>query len=425
MLDLRRIRIDDQGLLIQTARGALGRIALARETIDRIKQDPAAQLVAMTRQNPELGTFYDPHGELHARIDVADEPGACLSRPLRIYYNLEPGCNLDCAFCGPRDLSGWNERVSMERETFFLDQIAAAGAFQVQLTGGEIFLRGWRLLAVLERTRALGLATLLGTNGVWDHIPDREVFLRELAGFEHLIEIKVSIDGDQAFHDSVRGAGNYERSVRTVFDLTRHGLPVRINTTIFKESCTLEQIEHLAALAKRAGARLQAIPERSCGRAGGRARYELPSAAALRAYTLRASQLRAELGIGISLNFDVFGGGQPLPNFDGERPFSCGAGLWGFAVTHLGEVYPCGFTIDLHAPRSFHAGTISRETSLLEIWQHSSVLREWRHAGKSPQCQACDYYRRTCWGGCMVQALVTHGRLNAMDPYAICTAAEV
>lgn len=419
MIDLRRIRIDNFGLLAQSARGKMERLLLERAKIDALKQDIPAGLQALRAATPKLDQYFDEAGKLLARVDVADEPAECLTRPLRIYYNIEPNCNLNCSFCGPRDLHGLSERATVERENFLLEQIAAAGTFQVQLTGGEIFIRGWTFLKTLELTAELGLATLLGTNGVWTHIPDRDAFLRELAQFEHVIEVKVSVDGTREFHDSVRGVGTYDEAVRTLFDLSRLGFATRINSTIFKESCTREQIEHVARLAKRANAGLQAIPERSCGRSGGKKPYELPRTDDLQAYTRYATELRDELGIALSFNFDVFGGGKPFPVYDPGRPFSCGAGLWGFALTHLGEVYPCGFSMDIAKPPVFLAGVISKSTSLLDIWLNSSVLRDWRHAGKSEQCEACAHYRSTCWGGCMVQAYVINGHLNAPDPYCV------
>ena len=382
MTDLRRIRIDNFGLITQTAAGKMSRIQLGRSEIDILKRDILSGLRSLQPAYQELCQYFDSSGKLAARVDIADEPAECLSRPLRIYYNIEPRCNLNCNFCGTRDLHDWSIDASKEKEAFLLDQLAKAGTFQVQLTGGEVFLRGRDLFKTLEYTHDLGLATLLGTNGVWRHIRDRGSFVRELAKFNHIIEIKVSIDGNREFHDSVRGHGTYDEAVKTLFDLSTAGIPTRINTTIFKNSCTIEQIEHLAQLAKKSNAGLQVIPERSCGRAGGISTYELPHSTALKAYTIRARKLREELGIPISFNFDIFGGGRQLPNYDPGRPFSCGAGLWGFAVTHVGEVYPCGFAIEIGKPPRFLAGTITEETSLLDIWLHSPVLREWRHAGK-------------------------------------------
>lgn len=419
MTNLQRIRIDSFGLITQTAAGKMGRIRLGRREIDALKHDIPSGLRVLRSIRSELDNYFAPSGELTARVDVADEPAECLSRPLRIYYNIEPRCNLNCDFCGPRDLHGWSIKASNEKEAFLLDQIAKAGAFQVQLTGGEVFLRGRDLFRTLERTGELGLATLIGTNGVWKHIKDRHSFVQKLAEFSHIIEMKISVDGNREFHDSVRGSGTYDEAVKTLFDLSEAGIPTRINTTIFKDSCTIEQIEHLARLALQANAGLQAIPERSCGRAEGRSTYELPAPRALRAYTMRAKELREELGIPISFNFDIFGGSRQLPIYDRGRPFSCGAGLWGFAVTHLGEVYPCGFAIEIGKPPRFLAGIISQETSLLDIWLRSPVLREWRYAGKSSECKLCQHYQRTCWGGCMIQAYVVKGSLSALDPYCL------
>jgi radical SAM protein with 4Fe4S-binding SPASM domain len=418
MVELRRVRIDNYGIFTQSARGALQRIPLQRAKIDSLKTDPSAGLLELKLSHPELGQYFSPGGQLMARIDIADEPAESLSRPLSIYYGLEPNCNLACSFCGPRDLHGISIRPQAATESFLLKQIADAGSFQVQLTGGEIFIRGFRLFKTLEQTADLGLATILGTNGVWDHLKDRRSFIAQLAKYDHITQIKVSIDGNQRFHDSVRGSGSYDEAVRTLRDLAEKGLPVRINTTIFRDSCTAEQIEHVARLAKEVKANLQVIPERACGRAKGLTEYELPFARDLFKYTLRAKELREELGIGISFNFDIFGGGKQLPIYDPERPFSCGAGLWGFAVTHLGEVYPCGFATDIDNSR-FLAGIISAKQSLLDIWLNSPVLKEWRHAGKSADCVSCNDYKYTCWGGCMVQAWMTKGQLNAPDPYCL------
>lgn len=419
MTDLRRIRIDNFGLITQTTKGKMERILLSRAEIDAVKQDIPVGLLALRSGRPELDHFFGLSDELAARIDVADEPAECLTGPLRIYYNIEPRCNLNCDFCGPRDFHGWDIKASAEKEDFLLNQIAAAGTFQVQLTGGEVFVRGHDLFRTLECTRELGLATLLGTNGVWRHIKDRDSFVRDLAHFSHIIEIKVSIDGNREFHDSVRGRGTYDEAVRTLLYLSGAGIPTRISTTIFKDSCSIEQVEHLSILANQAKAGLQVIPERSCGRAAGKTIYELPNPTALRAYTMRAKELRQELGVAINFNFDIFGGGRQLPIYDPERPFSCGAGLWGFAVTHLGEVYPCGFSIEIGKPPKFLVGVISQETSLLDLWLHSPVLREWRYAGKAHECKLCDHYQRTCWGGCMVQAYVVKGSLSTLDPYCV------
>jgi len=427
MSDLRRVRIDQHGILLQTRRGTIHRLPVGAEELGSLRLTPVPFLEGLRGTQPLVDEFFTVDGRFEGRLEQSPEVTDCLSKPLRIYYGIEWRCNLDCAFCGPsvpRVRGHGSVLPDRRRETFLLKQIAEAGTFQVQLTGGEIFIRGHGLLDTLEEVRGLGLAVMLGTNGVWRNIPDRREFAARLAGFKNLVEIKVSIDGTEAFHDSVRGRGTYQEARRTLVALADCGLPVRINTTIFKESCTFEQIEHVARLAREFNAALQVIPERSCGRSKGKTEYELPSRQELQRFTTRARQLREELGLRISFNFDILGGGPRLPNYDPGRPFSCGAGLWGFAVTHQGEVYPCGFTIDVGDGKPFLAGRISDERSLLEIWRESEVLRRWRNAGKPAECRACAHYGASCWGGCMVQAWMSHGSLSAMDPYAFCQPAR-
>ncbi|MFQ5639038.1 MAG: SPASM domain-containing protein [bacterium] len=105
-----------------------------------------------------------------------------------------------------------------------------------------------------------------------------------------------------------------------------------------------------------------------------------------------------------------------MPVVDTHCPVSCSAGTWGLHITHRGEVYPCGFAIEL-GNRKFLAGIVSKKISLLNIWQNSEVLHKWRHAGKSLEYQNCLHYGRGCWGGCMVNAWAYTGALSAMDPY--------
>jgi len=419
LTELRRVRIDRHGLIFQTARGQMERIFIPRAKISSLKADTPAYLRNMCSDHPQLKQMFDPHYNLAARVSIADQEVECLSQPLRVFYSIEPRCNLTCSFCAPRDLHNDFTPGSPEMEEFLLKQIANSGSFQVQLTGGEIFIRGRQLFPVLQRTDELGLATMLATNGVWHAIKDKKSFVRELAEFKHIIEIKVSIDGDPSFHDSVRGSGNYAEAKSTLVALAGTGIPTRINTTIFKASCKTEQIEHLANLAKEVNSGLQVIPVRESGRAKCMSQLEVPGAEELYRYTMRAKELREKLGVRISFNFDIFGGGKLLPHYDPDRPFSCSAGLWGFGVNHTGETNPCGFAIEAGEPGTFMCGVITPQTSLLDIWLNSPVLWKWRNAGKSEECRTCSDYLSTCWGGCMVQAYLTHGKLNAPDPYCL------
>ena len=176
----------------------------------------------MREQLPDIAAFFIETGGLDVRIDVALEEAQCLTRPLRIYYGIEPRCNLTCSFCGPRDFQNRGVKVSPQKESFLINQIAEAGAFQVQFTGGEVGMRGFDLIPVLEEARACGLAVILSTNGVWHCIDNKEDFIESLSRLGNIIQVKISIEGQPGFHDfgsregNIRGGGEHPEPPKQV-----------------------------------------------------------------------------------------------------------------------------------------------------------------------------------------------------------------
>jgi radical SAM protein with 4Fe4S-binding SPASM domain len=415
MTNIKRIRLDADGLVTQDQQGRMQRFVLSPTEIESVKRDPHSCLLALSNRLAWSAEFFSD-GRLNARFEVVEERADCLSRPLRIYYGIEPRCNLQCTGCGPRDLRSVSIPATAEFESFLLKEIARAGAFQVQLTGGEIMVRGHRLLETLDEIQALGLAVILATNGVWRCIDRPDEFLRRLAKYDNIIQTNISIDGSPEPHDRIRGRGTYAEAVATLARLSEHGLNPRINTTIFRSTCNSFELDHLVGLAEQYHAKLQLIPIRLAGRASGH-QQDMPSRDSLREYTERASKLRAATGVPISFNFDIFNGGVHVPKFDLHRPISCGAPLWGVHLTHRGEVYACGFAQAVNDNNQFMAGKVETEGGLLDIWLHSDVLRRIRGAGKSAQCRACEDYGRGCWGGCWVAAWLESGSTDGMDPY--------
>ena len=410
MLNLERIRVDPDGLIIQDKKGGLKRVALPRVDVDGVINIPEDTFKRLNIKYP-------------ARLDVIDEPYEGLNRPLRVYYGIEPRCNLHCPMCGPRDFHEGLKPASEETENFILQQIADANVFQVQLTGGEFEIRGARILETIQKSAELGLAVLLSTNGVWNCIDNKDDLLAKLVACGNIIQSKISIEGTPEFHDSIRGKGTYAQTIDTLAKLSEYGLNPRISTTVFKSSCNNEQLEHLVNLAKKYNAGFQPIPLRPIGQ-GYQMKDQAPSQEQLQAYTKRATQLRRETGIPITFNFDIYEPRGKVAAFDVHHPVSCSAPLWGLHITHTGEVYPCGFVqeADPHGSGGikeplFLAGKIGPETSLVSIWKNSKMLNEVREAGKSDVCNSCESYGNGCWGGCWVMSWLATGKLNQMDPY--------
>lgn len=422
--DLRRLRLDPQGLISQDDHGILRRLFLAPSAVQAIAETPRSWsrlAIPASADNAAwsllLKTCCDHIPEI-----CLDQVGF-LNRPLRIYFGIEPHCNLACRFCGPRSHHSTAQPVTQEEELFLLKQVADAGAFQVQLTGGEIGLRGPGLVRTVETAANLGLAVILATNGYWRSDTDQEAIIRQIAQVGNVIEVKVSIDGDRAFHDRMRGTGSYDQALKTLRLLSLYRLNPRISSTIFASSCNIAILDHLLSLARGYHTGLQLIPMRPLGEAS-EMPEEIPSRDSLYVYSAYAARRRQELGLRVTFNFDIFPGHTMLPRFDVLSPVSCGAPLWGCHMTHTGQVYPCGFVQDVGAGQRFLAGQVTGTCSLLSIWLRSNTLGAVRTAGKSATCQACRHYAQGCWGGCWVMAWSQTGALSGADPYCFETLAH-
>ena len=274
-----RVRREANAIIWQNEAGSFKRMPMNDDQYVTLTDGSNEDKRKLLESNPQLSDILGEDGQLLAATSPPLGPpysSDCLSGPLRCYLGIEPGCNLRCAFCGPRDFHSFPMRATAKFERFLIREIEESGAFQVQLTGGEICLRGWNLLETFDELAMRNLGILISTNGVWNHIKNPEAFARKITDYP-IVQIKVSIEGDEGFHDSMRGKGTYRKVVRTLHLLSDLGLPVRINTTIFKSSCNEKQLRHLIGLAKETGTALQAIPIRLAGRASNLVK-EMPSA---------------------------------------------------------------------------------------------------------------------------------------------------
>ena len=148
-------------------------------------------------------------------------------------------CNLTCAHCYMEGAPQRRERLPLAD---VLDAVAACPALGVgnlYLTGGEPLLYP-RLFQLLERASAMpALRTTLCTNGTL--LSERRA--QALARFG--IQINVSIDGEAAYHDFLRGKPQaFAAAARGIRAATDAGAKVTIVATI-----TQDNLHSLPALA--------------------------------------------------------------------------------------------------------------------------------------------------------------------------------
>ena len=178
--------------------------------------------------------------------------------PMGAVYEATMRCNLHCEFCYVGDLLNlegeWRQELSLEAlKKAFPDQ----KDFQINLTGGEIFMRK-DIMSVLELFRDKGYAAgYLTTNGTII-TEERADALADLAASGFLKHISVSVDGPKDLHDAARGLkGTFERTTEGLRRLQsaarRKGAPLRIgiNTTVAHES--LDALDRMVDVAEELG----------------------------------------------------------------------------------------------------------------------------------------------------------------------------
>jgi MoaA/NifB/PqqE/SkfB family radical SAM enzyme len=218
---------------------------LKRAVLDRARATPLARRVharlRKLRYERTVGRF------------LRDKTGRANRLPMGLVYEATMRCNLKCEFCYVGDLLNiegeWREELTLDA----LRRAFPEGDLQVNLTGGEIFMRK-DILSVLDLFREKGYACgYLTTNGTIIN-DERADALAELARLGFLNHVSVSIDGPGDLHDKARGVkGTFERTAAGLRRLqaasARKQAPLRvsINTTVAQQSLdTLDQIVDVA-----------------------------------------------------------------------------------------------------------------------------------------------------------------------------------
>ena len=224
----------------------------------RLRESIAARARAMPVARHAWARYRRRKYERRIARFVTEKTGRADRLPMGAVYEATMRCNLKCEFCYVGDLLNvegeWREEMS-------LDALGKAfperDGFQINLTGGEIFMRK-DIMSVFDLFRQKGYACgYLTTNGTIIN-EERANALADLAAAGFLKHISISIDGPGELHDAARGVkGTFERTTAGLRRLQeaarrRHApLRVSINTTVAHES--LEALDTMVDVAQELG----------------------------------------------------------------------------------------------------------------------------------------------------------------------------
>lgn len=149
-------------------------------------------------------------------------------------------CNLRCSMCQIPG-SGGHDELSVEDMRRLVSEAIHFCPRSIVFSGGEPLLREdiYDLIALVHRHR---INTCLASNGT---LLTEEVARKlSLAGIG---VVNISIEGDEATHDALRGKGNFVKAVEALKNLAKYKIETTIATIVSKQNyATLPQVIELA-----------------------------------------------------------------------------------------------------------------------------------------------------------------------------------
>ena len=172
-----------------------------------------------------------------------------LVNPRSVTITLTSRCNLKCIMCDHWKLKG-QEEPSLERVKNYIDQIKDWGVEEVDLSGGEPFMRK-DIFKIINYAYNKGLKINMTTNGTLF----TQDSIKELSSLDNL-RLQISLDGvNPKTHDSIRGLREtFDTIIKDVKRLKseRDG-KVRINATTVIMDKNFKQLIDLYYFTKRVG----------------------------------------------------------------------------------------------------------------------------------------------------------------------------
>jgi radical SAM protein with 4Fe4S-binding SPASM domain len=327
------------------------------------------------------------------------------SFPFVISWELTLACDLRCRHCNSSAGMPRPRELDAAAALALCDQFPPLLVREVDFTGGEpLRCPYWETLA--ERLRDLHISVKVLTNG-WG-LDGAAVGRFQSLGIE---SVGISIDGLDATHDYLRGAGSFRRAVAAVGRLNAAWIPVTVITTV--HSRNVAELSALAAVILTLGVtNWQVQPILRFGRAAAENNLALtPEQYLALGRFVRTWRPRAAAA-GMSLSpADSFG---YFTAYDDREPpwMGCGGGVVSLGITSDGRVKPC-----LSLPDEFAVGDV-RERDLRDLWFHGEGFAAARASGPDrlgTNCRTCGR-AGLCRGGCAAMSYSYTGAVHN-DPF--------
>ncbi len=342
-------------------------------------------------------------------------------KPRNAVWELTLACNLRCQHCGSSAGKARPDELSLDECLTVADHLGEMGAELVTLSGGEPTLKpGWDKIA--RRLSDHGILTNMVTNGYYrgrTNVAD----IAQKAQDAGMCNVGISIDGPEAVHETIRGAGTYAATMESIGTFARAGMRVGVLTTVNR--LNFAQLELIRRTAIDAGATLWRLQiAKPMGEMKSHDDWVITPAQFLELVP-RLARLKRAGGIHLAVG-DSIGYYGPHDNVLRGRGWrgraecwqGCQAGMHAIGIEADGSIKGClSLQAKWDGKDPFVEGNL-RKTSLTELWYQPGVFgynRDFDQDSLTGFCGSCRQ-AKMCRGGARCVSSSFLGHLNE-DPY--------
>ena len=339
-----------------------------------------------------------------------------------LFWESTIKCNLSCAHCRRvEDGQTVTADLSTAQAKKMIDQLVELGRGQdfmpiLVFSGGEPLCRD-DLFELIDYAVQRKLKCALATNGT---VIDASI--AEQIKTAAVERVSVSLDGATSqVHNKLRKMdGSFQAAINGIGCLNDQTVPFQINITITRHNT--HQLDDIFSLAEKLGAvavHLFMLVPVGCGEEFAEADMLSPDEyeQLLERIAQKEHTGCLEIKVTCGPHYErvireqkTQGQLHPAGARHGHVSRGCLAGSGVLFIGHSGVVFPCGYL-------PVNCGSIL-QTSLEEIWTHSTELARMRDTQQlKGKCGVCGY--RTVCGGCRARAFAATG--DYMNPEPMCT----
>lgn len=317
----------------------------------------------------------------------------------QIYFIITRKCNLSCSHCirdsGPRI----KDRLTLEDAKIVLEKLAPYGQEALLLiTGGEPAIHP-DATPIVQLAAGLFKKVMINTNGL------PALRLLEMTDVAPGVRLQISLDGDTASHQAIRGKDTFAPTLRNIRRLSNSGAIVTVATTV--SSANLNSLKALDAALSDIPFSLWTLKRQvSYNRGDGESqKVTTPAWNDLVTRIYSGFENRHRVAIQPMFSLESFRSAEDSQIID-ERKLNCGTGRSKLYVNPDLTVFPCACLEELHL------GDL-RTDSVHDILERMRALPI-EPKPDSP-CNYCPA-KRKCMGGCPGASLRAYGSFGVGDP---------